>query len=64
MCGASSVVLSDYKTAVMELIAINIKTVKNQIEKPTEIFHAELDWYLASEDKFLANLPILDENMQ
>lgn len=30
-CGASSVVLSDYKTQVMELIAINIKAVKAQI---------------------------------
>ena len=65
MCGASSVVLSDYKRQVMELIAINIKAVKNQIEnKKIEMFHAELDWYYGHEEKYLNELPILDQYMK
>lgn len=49
----------------MELIAINIKAVKNQIStKNSEMFHAELDWYYGHEEKYLNELPILDHEMK
>ena len=61
--GAKEVILTDYKTQVMQLIAQNIKHVQSQNVK-AHMSHAELDWYYASDTTYLKNLPVLDENMQ
>jgi predicted nicotinamide N-methyase len=39
-CGAKQVILTDYKEKVMQLIAKNIETFKEQFSKDAEVYHA------------------------
>jgi predicted nicotinamide N-methyase len=65
LCSPKSVILTDYKPQVMELISKNIDHFNraHNPKKQVEVHHSMLDWYFGSDPKYLSTLPVYDENM-
>jgi len=48
----------------MELIARNIEHFETAHSTTTKIYHSMLDWYFASDHKYLSELPVKDSLMK